>query len=420
MSSRQERGLQIARQDGMIAPCGRDRKDWNVRSATRNAVYLVFVDPPRSPRCTCLDFRQRRKRCKHIYAVEYATGLRAVPEESVSPRTTYSQDWPAYNAAQCNEWPLFAKLLHDLCQLVKEPEQRMGRRRLPLADMVFAVVYRAYVGFSSRRATGLLEDACVKEMIGKVPHFNSVLNYLSKPELTPVLDKLVTLSSLPVRSVDFRLAPDSTGFSTSQFQRWQDHKHDRETDRRKWLKAHVMCGVKTNIVAAALISVGSDNDSPYFRPLAERVKGHFDIEEVLADKAYLSRENVEAIAALGAMPFIPFKSNTTPPPQDGSMWSRMYHWWMLNRKAFLKHYHQRSNVETVFSMMNKKFRLSVRGKTFVAQSNEVLCKLLCHNLCVLIHEMFELGIRPDFLRELERSDMVIGGDSPQLEGRLAG
>jgi hypothetical protein len=28
--------------------------------------------------------------------------------------------------------------------------------------------------------------------------------------------------------------------------------------------------------------------------------------------------------------------------------------------------------------------------------NEVLCKILCHNLCCLIQAMHELGIKPDF------------------------
>ena len=47
-------------------------------------------------------------------------------------------------------------------------------------------------------------------------------------------------------------------------------------------------------------------------------------------------------------------------------------------------------------MMKRKFGVYVRGKTPLAQENEVLCKALCHNLCVLIQEMFELGIKVDF------------------------
>jgi hypothetical protein len=38
----------------------------------------------------------------------------------------------------------------------------------------------------------------------------------------------------------------------------------------------------------------------------------------------------------------------------------------------------------------------LRSKTDVAMVNETLCKILSHNLVVLIHEMSELGIDPVF------------------------
>jgi hypothetical protein len=47
-------------------------------------------------------------------------------------------------------------------------------------------------------------------------------------------------------------------------------------------------------------------------------------------------------------------------------------------------------------MIKSKFGDSVRGKTRAAQVNEVLLNVLCHNICVVIQEMFELGIEPDF------------------------
>ena len=62
----------------------------------------------------------------------------------------------------------------------------------------------------------------------------------------------------------------------------------------------------------------------------------------------------------------------------------------------MQHYHKRSNVESTFSMMKRKFGDSLRSKTDVAMVNETLCKILCHNLVVLIHEMCELDIEAAF------------------------
>jgi transposase len=80
---------------------------------------------------------------------------------------------------------------------------------------------------------------------------------------------------------------------------------------------------------------------------------------------------------------------------DG-LWNRMWHFYNFNRDMFLTHYHKRSNVETVFSMIKGKFGASVRAKTPIAQVNEVLCKVLCHNICVLIQSIFELRLEPTF------------------------
>ena len=58
----------------------------------------------------------------------------------------------------------------------------------------------------------------------------------------------------------------------------------------------------------------------------------------------------------------------------------------------MKHYHKRSNVESAFSMMKRKFGNYLRARSSIGRENEVLCKAVCHNICVLIQEMFELGI----------------------------
>jgi len=88
-------------------------------------------------------------------------------------------------------------------------------------------------------------------------------------------------------------------------------------------------------------------------------------------------------------PFISFRGNATG--GVGGTFGQMFHYFMFKREEFLQHYHKRSNIESTFSMMKRKFGDSLRSRTDVAMINETLCKVLCHNLVVLIHEMYELG-----------------------------
>jgi hypothetical protein len=67
-------------------------------------------------------------------------------------------------------------------------------------------------------------------------------------------------------------------------------------------------------------------------------------------------------------------------------------------------YHKRSNVESVFSAVKRKFSDHVRSRTPDAMVNESLAKLLCNNLCCVILSQCELGIEAEFWENDRASD----------------
>ncbi len=372
--------------------------------------YKVDNTDPDWPTCTCPDFELRRIHCKHIYAVEYTiererkttTTTKKTNDGKVTTTTVtetvklrYKQVWKAYNSAQMNEKARFLELLHALCSNVDEPIQTRGRTRLPMSDMLFATVFKIYKSVSSRQFMTDLKDAYARRYISKFPCYNSVNGYLEKEELTPYLQWLIVQSALPLKSVETDFAVDSSGFSASQYDRWYDEKYGKEASKREWVKAHVMCGVKTNVVTSAEISGAHGADHNYFAPLVNETAKRFNVQEVSADKAYSSFANMRLVDNKGAVPYIDFKSNSTDKGKC-EIWNRMFHYYNLNRADFMAHYHKRSNVETTFSMIKAKFGGFVRAKLPVAQTNEVLCKILCHNICCLIQSTYELGIEPAF------------------------
>jgi transposase len=78
----------------------------------------------------------------------------------------------------------------------------------------------------------------------------------------------------------------------------------------------------------------------------------------------------------------------------------MYHLFSYQRDTFLSRYHQQSNVETTFSMIKAKFGDTLRSKSEVGQFSEVLCKVIAHNLSVLIACIHEIGLDvPQFSNE---------------------
>ena len=209
--------------------------------------------------------------------------------------------------------------------------------------------------------------------------------------MKPTLEALIKLSSLPLKSVETKFAVDSTGFRTTRFNDYCREKYNTNREH-VWLKCHAITGVQTNIITGVEVEFGNDADSPHFVPLVEATASNgFSMEEVSADKAYSSRNNLACVDELGGTAYIPFKSNSTGNADGKLIWRKMYDYFTYNREEFMQHYHLRSNVESTFSMIKAKFTDLVRSKDRTAQVNEVLLKILCHNIVVLIHETNELG-----------------------------
>ena len=400
MNIRKLRGEQIAK-TCQIEKKGMDK--WLVPSQTGSGAYTVnrFGE---NFKCSCPDFQNRGQACKHIYAVEIKV-LRWFDNNGnsgteITIRKTYPQDWVNYDKAQTHEKELFMKLLGDLVQNIPEKQLPIsaGRPELPMQDMVFGSALKVFTTFSLRRFMTDTKEAKEKGYIRHTPHFSLVSVYMRKQEMTPILQDLIMLSALPMKAIETKFAIDSTGFRTTHFNQYCKEKHNTKREH-DWVKAHICAGVSTHIITGVEVLPENSGDSPQFIPLAQKThNAGFMIAEMSADKAYSSRDNNAYIDQIGGTPYIAFRSNASGKPRGNNhIWRKMYNYFVYNRDDFLQHYHLRSNVESTNNMIKAKFTDLVRSKDPVAQVNEVLLKVLCHNICVLIGAMFELGIEPSFI-----------------------
>lgn len=382
---------------------------WIVPSSTENGSYRVTLESD-VVRCTCPDFELREKPCKHIFAAAFVVQRETVTEtqtpegeittttvtETAAVRVTYSQNWPAYNQAQTQEKGLFCGLLRDLAVTVPEPVQVVGRPRIPMADAIFSAAFKVYSTSSSRRFMTDLRAAHAQGLVSRAWHFNTVLKVIEDETLTPVLYDLVTASAAPLRAVESTFAVDSTGFGTQCFYRHFTAKYGHDQYSRDYLKLHAVIGTKTNVIAVASVTDRDSHDSPQFAPLIEAASQTFDMRKIAADKAYLSRANVDLVDYVGADPLIPMKSTARLHAKYSApttaAWAKLFHLYSYRRDEFLAHYHVRSNAESTFSSMKRVFGDTLRSKTRVAQINELLLKVIVHNIVCLIHSMFELGV----------------------------
>jgi hypothetical protein len=318
-----------------------------------------------------------------------------MPKDKRTPSGGYSQDWPAYNAAQINEKKHFLPILHELCQEVAEPERAKGRIPFPLKDMVLCVLLKIYSTFSSKRFVDDLHQVQAAGLIESVPSPNSISEYLRKESLTKILQDLITKSSLPLAETEKVFAVDSTGFAVPKRRIWFNRHKERQEKRRDFMKLHVMIGVGSTIITCAEPTEGSASDRNYLRSLIEGTARHFEITEVSADAGYISGENMRAVLLAGGIPYIAFAKNySLDANYKSTFWKDLLYLYKTRHPQFTDHYYLRNNVESSFSAMKGKFGGRLRSKSKPGQFNEALGKALCHNICILIKSMYVHGIDP--------------------------
>ncbi len=208
MDARQQRGLLLA----LAKRVQSDGRVWLVRSQTGSGVYVVKPD---AGTCTCPDFEARQLPCKHAFAVRYVRGQLPTPDEIKTriPKPTYTQpNWPAYHAAQCEEKSVVLRLLREMCGTIVQPPYRgRGRPPLSVADLVFAMVLKVYVGMSMRRSMTDIGEG----LNGKAPSHNAILAAMQREDLTPLLTSMVEASAIPLAAIEHDFSIDATGFAVS-------------------------------------------------------------------------------------------------------------------------------------------------------------------------------------------------------------
>ncbi len=310
-----------------------------------------------------------------------------------------SRDWSLYNLSQTKEKMMFLRILNDAVDSMAIPYDYdgTGRPPIPKSDMLKCCAIKVFNCFSSRRTMAELQLAYAYGYIGSVPHFNILSKYMRDSDMTCHLHALCDTLAYPMVGIEEIFAIDATGFSAPNKGKWVKIRMSRDyTGIRDWKKLHAVCGVNTLTITACKVTDGRRSDMKEFKPLVKQTAKRFRMREICADAGYLSRKNCTVAESVGAVPYIKPKKGSTPSAMRHPSWRRMIRLWIENEETFREHYHKRSVVESAFSALKRKFSDSLRSKDCTAQTNEVLCKVVCHNAAVLVSSIFSAGLEVDF------------------------
>jgi IS5 family transposase len=213
----------------------------------------------------------------------------------------------------------------------------------------------------------------IKLVIGltRIPHHSTLVKFAKKLS-TSLLNCLLNIKQAGI------VAVDATGFETetkSYYYRNAYHNKQKKKARR-YDKLSIAIDTDKQIILSHKIRKGPRNDNIDFKTLLKDLSiRHY----VVADKGYDSKENRKYVLQKKTYPHIPYRRTSASYERIGK-----------KIKFDESVYHQRSKVETAFSVIKRKYGSVVKGRSFESQKKEIICKLIAYNIdrkikiCLLI------------------------------------
>ena len=212
--------------------------------------------------------------------------------------------------------------------------------------------------------------------LSRAPYFNTpqkASQRFKNSTIALLIEKCISLLRKKALSVGI----DSTGFGLNEGSTYYNKRCLIFKTRKPFLKLSIACELDSMLVLGTSIHKMSRNDTRDFIPLLAKLKGK-KLRFVSADKAYDSEANRKyVVEELSSRPEIPIRGSLGRRPG-----------FYRKRNKLTKMYHQRSKVETAFSVMKRLYKPNIKATTVKQQRKEALFKVLAYN----IHRLCELTI----------------------------
>jgi len=302
-----------------------------------------------------------------------------------------TRNYTAINQAHQWEPRHFQKILNKGIELMNIPTgyKGTGRPSIPVSEKIKICCTKSYHLKGGRNSVYYVENARNNGyiFIPKISenYFNRINDYMDDSGLTQYLQQLVHITAEPFSKIDDCFALDGTGIKTSSGKRrYLDIRTDRKK-KREYVGLHIIAGVKSHVIAHAIVSKGHVHDNNFFKPLISEARKIFNIKEVYADSAYLSKENSKFCQSLEIKDYTKPKENTVVKGLRNSPFAKSVQRYYedLELKEY-RRYPLRANVECTFDMLKSLFSDTLRHKKWDARVNELLCRVICHNIRCLV------------------------------------
>ena len=264
--------------------------------------------------------------------------------------------------------PFFKKFLVSARKLVNKIPRYSSQFSNKIYDnqqKLIMLIFKQRLKTTYREVVRFFEfNHLARALVGlrKVPCHSTLVKFHKRLEPF-VLDSLLCDKEIKIAAID------ASGFETNHMSYHYANVWNRQDKRkyRRYLKVTIAIDTDTQYIMSHKTRLGPRNDTIDFPSVMRSITCDF----VVADKGYDSKRNrYFVLRNMKAYPHIPYRK----------MSGRTYERLGVPLKFDKKIYHQRSKVETVFSVVKRKYGDYVLSKSFETQKKELITRMICYNI----------------------------------------
>lgn len=259
----------------------------------------------------------------------------------------------------------FIKTTYDLVKDLPKYLTKFSKKTYTIGQIITLKTLKEILNKSYDDLTDFIDDfPVIREILelDRCPHPTTILKYSRRIGIKKI-NNLIENNTRKNREI---IAIDATGFENHHASKHYCQTINIRFSRRKYVKLSIAINTETQLICSQKSRIAPSNDNKDFIPLLNKIKDR-KIKMVCADKGYDSKKNrFYVYKKLNAKPNIPKRKNT-----GANYLTKMYDEGT---------YHQRSKVETVFSVIKKLCGSWIKATKLKSQKIELAHKCLAYNI----------------------------------------